>query len=68
VAEGEQSVRDPLGIAAACKIRGIGTVFHPLAYPLTGGNQDRTLAVLRRLAAAAELGIIIHDGSGKGRR
>lgn len=68
VAAGEQAVREALGIAAACKVRSIRTVFHPLAYPLTGGNPGRTLAVLRRLAAAADLGIIIHDEGGKGRR
>jgi hypothetical protein len=68
VAEGEQAVREALGFAAACKVRSIRTVFHPLAYPLTGGNPGWTLAVLRRLAAAADLGIIIHDEGGKSRR
>lgn len=69
VAEGEQAVREAIEIADACRERGIRSVFHPLDYPLTGEGGSRTLAVLRRLAAAADLGIIIHDeGSAGGKR
>jgi sugar phosphate isomerase/epimerase len=66
VAEGEQAVREAIEIAAACKARGIRTVFHPLEYPLTGEYAAETLDALKRLAAAADLGIIIHDEGAAG--
>jgi sugar phosphate isomerase/epimerase len=66
VAEGEQSVREAIEMAATCKARGIRTVFHPLDYPLTGENASHTLTVMRRLADAADLGIIIHDEGNTG--
>jgi len=69
VAEGEQAVKEAIEMASACKARGIRTVFHPLEYPLTGGQAKQTLGVMRRLAAASDLGIIIHDEGGvDGRR
>jgi sugar phosphate isomerase/epimerase len=69
VAEGEQAVREAIEIAAACKVRGIRTVFHPLEYPLTGVQAKQTVGVMRRLALASDLGIIIHDeGGANGRR
>jgi sugar phosphate isomerase/epimerase len=69
VAEGDQAVREAIEMAAACKARGIRTVFHPLEYPLTGGQAKHTLGVMLRLAAASDLGIIIHDeGGADGRR
>lgn len=69
VAEGDRAVREAIEIAAACKARGIRTVFHPLEYPLTGARAEHTLEVIRRLAAASDLGIIIHDeGGADGRR
>jgi sugar phosphate isomerase/epimerase len=69
VADGEQAVREAIEIAVACKERGIRTVFHPLEYPLTGTSAKQTLSVMRKLAAACDLGIIIHDeGGAEGRR
>ena len=69
VAEGEQAVTEAIEMAAACKARGIRTVFHPLEYPLTGGQAKHSLGVMRRLAEASDLGIIIHDeGGAEGRR
>jgi sugar phosphate isomerase/epimerase len=68
VAEGDQAVREAIEIAAACKARGIHTVFHPLEYPLTGKQAKHTLGVMHRLAAASDLGIIIHDEGGAGGR
>jgi len=69
VAEGEQAVKEAIEMAAACKARGIRTVFHPLEYPLTGAQAKQTLGVMRTLAAACDLGIIIHDeGGADGRR
>ena len=66
VAEGEQAVREAISIAAACKEQGIRWVFHPLEYPLTGEHAPHTLRVFRRLAAASDLGIIVHDEVGEG--
>ncbi len=43
VAEGDQAVTEAIEIAAVCKARGIRTVFHPLEYPLTGGQAKQTL-------------------------
>jgi hypothetical protein len=69
VAVGEEAVQQAIEIAAACKARGIRSVFHPLEYPLTNEQGPQTLAVLRRLSPAADLGIIIHDeGGADGRR
>jgi len=69
VAEGEQAVREAIEIAAACKTKGIRTVFHPLEYPMSSEHATNTLSVLRRLAAASDLGIILHDeGGGSGKR
>ena len=70
VAVGEEAVQQAIEIAAACKARGVRSVFHPLEYPLTSNEQGaQTLAVLRRLSPAADLGIIIHDeGGADGRR
>jgi sugar phosphate isomerase/epimerase len=66
VAEGERAVTEAIEMAAACKARGIRTVYHPLEYPLTGEHASETPGVLRRLAAKADLGIIIHDEGGAG--
>lgn len=66
VAQGEQAVIEAIEIASACKARGIRTVFHPLEYPLTNEHADQTMGVMRRLAAASDLGIIIHDEGGAG--
>jgi len=69
VATGERAVQDAIQIAAACKAQGIRTVFHPLDYSLVNDEAIDTRAVMRRLAAASDLGIIIHDeGKGKGKR
>ena len=64
VAEGEQAVTEAIEIASACKERGIRTVFHPLEYPLANEHADHTMGIMRRLAAASDLGIIIHDEGG----
>jgi len=69
VSEGDQAVREAIEMAAACKALGIRTVFHPLEYPLTGEQATHTLGVMRRLAAASDLGLIVHDeGGAAGRR
>lgn len=69
VAEGERAVKEALETAAACTSRGIRTVFHPLEYPLTNESAAQTMNALRRLAAASDLGIIIHDeGGASGKR
>jgi sugar phosphate isomerase/epimerase len=69
VAVGEEAVQQAIEIAAACKARGIRTVFHPLEYPLTNTYDPQTLGVMRRLATASDLGIIIHDeGNAGGKR
>ncbi len=64
VAEGDAAVQQALETAALCRRRNIRTVFHPLEYPLTGEHAAETMDVLRRLAAAADLGIILHDEGG----
>jgi len=64
VADGERAVTEAIEVASACKARGIRTVFHPLEYPLTNESAPQTLGVMRRLAAASDLGIIIHDEGG----
>ena len=69
VADGDRAVSETIDIAKACKDRGIRTVFHPLDYPLTGELAPVSLDVMRRLAAASDLGIIIHDeGGSSGKR
>jgi len=66
VAEGEEAVRQAIAIAQTCKTHGIRTVFHPLEYPLTNAAGPQTLDVMRRLAAASDLGIIVHDEGNAG--
>jgi sugar phosphate isomerase/epimerase len=66
VTDGERAVSEAIGVAAECGRRGIRTVFHPLEYSLTGGFAAETMDVMRRLASAADLGIIIHDEGGAG--
>ncbi len=61
VAAGEQGVTEAIETAQVCRKLGIRTVFHPLEYSLTNQHAAETLEVTRRLAAAADLGIIIHD-------
>jgi hypothetical protein len=61
VADGERAVKEAIGIARACKKIGIRTVYHSLGYPLANEHASQTVDVMRRLAAAADLGIIIHD-------
>lgn len=69
VAAGEEAVRQAIVIAQRCKTRGIRTVFHPLEYPLSNAHNPQTLGVMRRLAAASDLGIIVHDeGNADGKR
>jgi sugar phosphate isomerase/epimerase len=64
VAVGEQAVREAIEIAGVCRARGIRTVFHPLEYPLADNHFQDTLHVMRRLAAASDHAIIIHDEGG----
>ncbi len=64
VTAGEQAVTEAIGIAGACKARGIRTVFHPLEYPLANDHAQHTLDVMRRLAGACDHAIIIHDEGG----
>ena len=66
IADGEQAVREAIGMAAACRRVGIRSVFHPLEYPLANERGDLSLDVLRRLAGSADLGLIIHDEGGRG--
>jgi sugar phosphate isomerase/epimerase len=68
VADGERAVKEAIEIARACKARGIRTVYHPLEYPLANEHASQTVDVMRRLAAATDLGIIIHDEGGAGRK
>ncbi len=65
VADGERGVKEAIDMAGECRRRGIRTVFHPLEYPLSNEHEGRTLDVMRRLAAASDLGIIIHDEGGR---
>ena len=67
VADGEQGVREAIEMADECRKRGMRSVFHPLEYPLTGEVSSETLSVMRRLAQAADLGIIVHDEGQPGR-
>ena len=66
VSDGERAVKEAIEIAGACKARGIRTVYHPLEYPLANERASQTVDVMRRLAAVADLGIIIHDEGGAG--
>ncbi len=66
VASGGQAVAEAIETARICRMRGIRTVFHPLEYSLAGEHAEQTLDVMRRLAAAADLGIIVHDEGGDG--
>ncbi len=61
VSDGERGVKEAIDIARECRARNIRTVYHPLEYPLTGTLQIQTVEVLKRLAGAADLGIIVHD-------
>jgi sugar phosphate isomerase/epimerase len=65
VSDGERGVNEAIEIARDCRTRGIRTVYHPLEYPMTGEHASHTLDVMRRLAAASDLGIIIHDEGGE---
>src|SRR5574337_146161 len=65
VSDGERGVQEAIAIARECRERGVRTVYHPLEYPLTGEFAPHTLDVMKRLAAAADLGIIIHDEGGE---
>lgn len=67
VSDGERGVREAIETARECKSRGIRTVYHPLEYPLTGEIAAHTVDVLKKLAAASDLGIIIHDEGGENR-
>lgn len=64
ISEGERAVGEAIEIAGECRRRGIRTVFHPLEYPLADERGEESMRVLRRLADAADLGIIIHDEGG----
>lgn len=66
VSEGERAVAEAIGMAEECGRRKIRSVYHPLEYPLTNEHGERTRDVLRRLARACDLGIIIHDEGGAG--
>ncbi len=68
VSEGEQAVVEAVAMAEDSRRRGIRSVFHPLEYPLSNHLAAQTADVLRRLAAAHDLGIIIHDEGGAGRK
>jgi sugar phosphate isomerase/epimerase len=69
IADGERAVQEAIEMAGSCKTRGIRTVFHPLEYSLTDEHAPQTLAVMRELASAADLGVIIHDeGGARGKR
>lgn len=65
IADGECAVSDAIAIAEECRRRGITTVFHPLEYPLADEDGENTMDVFRRLARAADLGLIIHDEGGQ---
>lgn len=69
VADGERGIAEAIAMADDCRRLGIRSVFHPLEYPLADERNGETMNVLRRLAARADLGIIIHDeGAGNGGR
>ncbi len=65
VPDGERGVQEAIAMTARCTALGIRTVYHPLEYPLTGECAPRTVEVMQRLAAASDLGIIIHDEGGE---
>jgi hypothetical protein len=64
VADGDRGVREAIETAGKCKSLGIRTVYHPLEYPLTGERAPKSIEVMRRLASASDLGLIIHDEGG----
>jgi len=64
VSDGERGVTEAIGIARECRSRGIRTVYHPLEYPMSGELAMGTVDVMKRLAEACDLGIIIHDEGG----
>ena len=66
IADGEKALDQAIDMARVCREQGIRSVFHPLEYPLTGIDATETRDVMWRLAAAADLGIIIHDEGGNG--
>ncbi len=68
VSDGERAVSEAVEIASGCRKRSIRTVFHPLEYPLTNEHAAETIQVFRRLSAASDLGIIVHDEGGPGGR
>jgi len=68
VTDGEKAVGQAIDMARVCRAKGLRSVFHPLEYPLTGACATETRDVMRRLASAADLGIIIHDEGGTGDR
>lgn len=68
VSDGERGVQEAIATAKACRERGIRTVFHPLEYPLTGEHAEATVEMMRHLATASDLGIIIHDEGGEAGR
>jgi hypothetical protein len=61
-------VKEAIWIARACKARSIRTVYHPLEYLFANEHASQTVDAVRRLTAAANLGIIIHDEDGIGGR
>jgi sugar phosphate isomerase/epimerase len=65
VSDGARGVREAIEMADACRALGIRTVYHPLEYPLTGELGPGTVEMMQRLAAASDLGIIIHDEGGE---
>lgn len=67
VSDGERGVQEAIAIARECALKGTRTVYHPLEYPLTGSQANETVDVLRRLATASDLGIIVHDEGGENR-
>ncbi len=69
VSDGEKAFGQAIDMARVCREQGIRSVFHPLEYPLIGIDATETRDVMRRLAAAADPGIIIHDeGRNEGKR
>jgi sugar phosphate isomerase/epimerase len=68
VADGERGVQEAIETARACRKAGIRTVYHPLEYPLTGESAPHTIDMMRKLADASDLGIIIHDEGANGGR
>ena len=67
VSDGDRGVQEAIETAGKCKALGIRTVYHPLEYPLAGELAPQSVEVMRRLASASDLGLIIHDEGGEGR-